>query len=951
MDGLPHLEVTSFEEDEQGFIWIGTGSGIMRYDGYHPISIGQCEAAADDSYQLLKILSLFYDRSGTLWIGTIGQGIYYKKKSSFCYEKLVFDTVSGIEKASVAAIQQDASGRIWFAAIEQGIFVYDLQKHTIHLASDAVRHATSMAYDADHRVFWATSTTQKVWCMTDDSIPIVISSRDLPFTPKPEIAGTIKCIKVAKDGTVWATAFRQGVFFLRPGATEWGVWKPLLYESLDQFVIDKWDRIIIPVTAKGIHILSPETETSQFIPYTPQDPLGYNVREPNTPFVSRNGDLWVGGFPNGADVSYRTAITTHQITPKIQGVPINSYFPILNILKDSDGEVWVGTDGLGVYKCDTETNVNSPFKLGPEKREVIKTIYQDQKGDIWFGHWEKGMTRYNKKTNTFTYFQVQENGGPYQITGNNVWAFQEDRDGNFWVSCLYDGLVRFSKNGTERKVYFIPDKNVSPYKILDLYCDSKGTLWACFENHGLAYLKKGEEDFHFIDPDHSGLNDINIRCVFEDSKGNLWFGTEVNGLYIYYDNHFKRYSKKDGLLSSNVQAILEDKEGNIWLSSSIGLTRVTFNKGNLSCITIKEPAASNRFNHLAAVELPDNSLFFGGSNGLFKVIFNNTATNKLPVPHVLIANIRTSFNTSDPDDVNLLSQAYQGGAIRPPTNISTILIDFGCSIFGELGNTEYQYWLEGNSQESSTLKNGERRAIFTNLEAGDYVLHVKCKTGSSEWSEAYNLKITISMPFWKTRLFYQLLTIFIVTLIVLIGFMRDNNLKNKLKKQELEKETIRLQLEKLELTEEVEDKNIELLAKSAEMAQKAERLSEMKDLLSNLNRGTEFERSTNLRKLSKTLEAELKGEEAWEDFKVYFDKNNQNLSKTIAAEYPQLTINDLRMCMLIRLKMGTKEIAQMMNISVMGVQKNKYRLKKRLGLKEEDDLNAFIQNYSPHSEN
>ena len=150
---------------------------------------------------------------------------------------------------------------------------------------------------------------------------------------------------------------------------------------------------------------------------------------------------------------------------------------------------------------------------------------------------------------------------------------------------------------------------------------------------------------------------------------------------------------------------------------------------------------------------------------------------------------------------------------------------------------------------------------------------------------------------------------------------------------------LRLEKEKLETS--VEAKNEKLMFFAVQMAHKNEILTDIKNELK-----TGFDSSdSNTGKLINKLDRELKNEDYWADFSVYFNVVDQNFITSFQKEYPNLTTNDLRICSLIRMKLSNKEIATLCNISTRGVEQSKYRLKKRLNLQKSDDLIRFISLY------
>jgi DNA-binding CsgD family transcriptional regulator len=258
--------------------------------------------------------------------------------------------------------------------------------------------------------------------------------------------------------------------------------------------------------------------------------------------------------------------------------------------------------------------------------------------------------------------------------------------------------------------------------------------------------------------------------------------------------------------------------------------------------------------------------------------------------------------------------------------------------------TEYEFWMEGLNKEWSKLKRGENRIAFENLDGGNYKLHLRCRNNYS-WGPETVIKVTVSLPIWETGWFRLglIFTVFAAAIIALV--LRNKALRININKQELEIEKAHLLLEKENLKEEVATKDVQLLASSVQYAQKNELFNEIRTMLHTLRTENSNNTAPTLRRLINVIEGEIKGEDEWESFKYYFDKINLDFSEKLLKIEPTLTPNDIRMAMLVRLNISTKEIAKLLNITPMGVQKSKYRLKKRLGLEEKDDLKEYLLSF------
>ena len=135
------------------------------------------------------------------------------------------------------------------------------------------------------------------------------------------------------------------------------------------------------------------------------------------------------------------------------------------------------------------------------------------------------------------------------------------------------------------------------------------------------------------------------------------------------------------------------------------------------------------------------------------------------------------------------------------------------------------------------------------------------------------------------------------------------------------------------------------MSKAVQMAHKNELLLGIKDDLESIKTASETERLKSLKGLTRTLESEIENKESWDQFLLYFNQTHQNFIHELQIKHPNLTQNDLRMCALTRLNMSNREMATLLNISITGIEKSRYRLKKRLDLTVDDDLSRYLMGF------
>ena len=150
-----------------------------------------------------------------------------------------------------------------------------------------------------------------------------------------------------------------------------------------------------------------------------------------------------------------------------------------------------------------------------------------------------------------------------------------------------------------------------------------------------------------------------------------------------------------------------------------------------------------------------------------------------------------------------------------------------------------------------------------------------------------------------------------------------------------------LQLRNEKLGNDLESKNAKLMFSAVQMAHKNEILSKVKEEI----RSLDIAQQQQVRQMLRRLDRELKSEDYWSEFNLYFNEVDKDFLQALKARHPDLTQNDLRVCSLIRINLTTKEIASLLNITVRGVEQSRYRLKKRLGLESEDNLADYITHF------
>ncbi|MFZ1562029.1 MAG: two-component regulator propeller domain-containing protein [Saprospiraceae bacterium] len=316
---------------------------------------------------------------------------------------------------------------------------------------------------------------------------------------------------------------------------------------------------------------------------------------------------------------------------KIQ-IPENGFS---NAYLDKDGSIWFSSNGGGIYHYDGKTFKNYTEKNGLSSNQVF-SIVSDNKNNLWFGT-QNGLTKYDRKKFEHIPLPYQETTGLWLdkvypiINPNAVHSLATDNNDNLWIGTAGGGAYLY--DGKDFKSYLtkIGQKQVDSLHhnwIPFIRKDNKGNMWFASMTHGGVSQFDGKEFTQFLIKD--GLSEDQVRAIFCDKTGKLWFGFNGNrnsGLTVYDGSSFKTYSLTDGLCNPRIWSIYEDKNGHLWLGA---------NMGNL-CVFDGQKFSEFKYDGQTFSDVlfilgdSENNIWFGGPNGIWKYdgqIVTEITTNK-----------------------------------------------------------------------------------------------------------------------------------------------------------------------------------------------------------------------------------------------------------------------------------------------------------------------------------
>lgn len=744
-EGLSHNAVRCIFQDRAGFLWIGTESGLNRYDG----TGFRVFRRADDEVGGIPgnaVQTIAEDRNGRLWVGLItSESSTAVGLCSYQPETGKFTPENRFLGISVFGIHSKKDGNLWLYS-GKGLIEYDpignrmLGQYPLAHPSPPIPTAPSVAEDARGRVWFAGGS--RLWYFDPVKKEIVY-----PVGGGIRTGSFPSCVLLRRDGRLWVGS-TTGLYLVDTNADLPDLpAQPFAVAGKTVLSILEWENESFLIGLKGEGLAKIRGDRVEVCFSSPGNVPATAGNNPLGIFRDRGKTLWVGDQSQGL-AKLSPSATRFRFFGHNPNRPdsLSDDF-IRGIWRDESGTTWVGTQNAGLNALDPETGKSRRFQHDPNHpnslpNDAVWTVLRDRRGVLWVGG-EHYFGAFNPDTGTFRRLDQFSS----EIL---VQTAYEDRAGNLWIPDK-EKILRISPNRIETSSFRFDLKKLGkPHwgGIQAIHEDRRGTLWIAATNHVLRLNPTtGEQRFISAEGLFGPSIDPNLILTnfLEDRSGALWIVSKGAGMVavdLETDRILRRLNTRTGLPNDYLYGAFQDRNGHLWLSSDNGIFSYDPVSAKVRRFNESDGIGGREFNRRAFFQSRNGEICFGGTHGL-----NIFSPDQISIsdfdPPVLLTGARTATNP-------MALPANDQGEIEIGPSDTSISLSYAALDFASLQNNRYRVKLEGIDRDWRDVGN-KTEIEYPLLPAGSYEFRV---VGSNHdgifGTHGAKLRIRVRAPWWRT---------------------------------------------------------------------------------------------------------------------------------------------------------------------------------------------------------
>ena len=704
--GFPGGSVHAIAQTPDGYLWIGTDKGLVRFDG---INFRLLQPSSPALFPAGPVLELATDGSGDLWVRLRGASVLRYHNGEF--KNPIAE--AGIIEAGVTAMCRMKDGTMLLSALNNGLLRYrdgKFEKFAPPRNSPGSSLVISLAQSSDGKIWMGTLGTGLLY-QTDG--PDLLSIPGLPDVK-------INYLLPASNGQLWIGTDEDILYWNGFVLNHLKLPSTIGRGQTMTMVQDRDANIWVGTTSGLLRINSNGAAAFDQTEYRSNGGV-------TALFEDREDNIWVG-TARGVERIRDSVFVTYSVQ---EGMPSESAGPIYT---DAEGRTWFAPSEGGLYWLQGTKieRINSE-----ELNHDVGYSITGNKNELWIGRRNGGLTHLqyeNASLSSRTYTQADG------LAQNSVYAVHQSRDGTVWAGTLSGGLTRI-KNGVFTT--FTVANGLASNTVASILESPTGAMFFATAN-GLNVLAKGQWRTY---NQHDGLPSVNLNCLFEDSTGLLWIGT-ADGLAFLSSVKIQVPGGMPELLRESILGISEDGSGWLWIATAnhvFSVKRDALLSNAVSDLDVREYGFADGLHSMEGLKRDSSvsadshgRIWFSMSSGLSVVDPAKLAQASAPA----IVHVESISADNVPVDLN--------GAVRIPPARQRVTFHYAGLSLAIPERVKFRYMLEGFDHGWSDSVT-TRDAIYTNLGAGSYRFRLIASNSNGMWNSAETeMALKVEPTFWQT---------------------------------------------------------------------------------------------------------------------------------------------------------------------------------------------------------
>ncbi|MBA9078636.1 hybrid sensor histidine kinase/response regulator transcription factor [Rufibacter quisquiliarum] len=795
---LPKYSILSIFQDSKGYFWVGTNSGLFKYDGHKTTEYALTHNGKNT---LLNntIRDIAEDKKGNIWIAT-GSGLGVIQTHPYQVKLALSE---GIQNLAVAP-----DGAVWVTTLDAEHLLYKISP--VDAAQETqqpfFRKTDPVVQKMGRGITCFYQTAQgNLWLGTENGVFYLDAQRKKVF----ETSLTAPVLKIYADqkGVLWVGTRTEGLLAVSPqvqkDAVQLTTLKIYKLGEPQEASFGKVNSItslqnnqLIAGTFNHLYLGEPISSWNQRFKEPQKTASFFQDNNVLCTLGDREQNIWVGTLYGLYKLKKQEYAFTRIKLATPNYIPVNNH--VVKLSADRQGTLWAISNNDGLFQFEPKSNTVSRVEMPVKGR--VKNIEQGKSGHYLLNIEDR---LYQYKGASLADFK-QEHLELLPYTSADIQTMLEVSPGNWWLGTWNNGLLQVALDGKAPDPFFqqVAKMANKVTHIFNLVKDLQGNIWIGYRGNGLIKANPHTKKIQEYHAGKNGLQSDRIVSIYPDKNGNVWVATRGHGVQVYdaQKDRFTSFTTAHGLPSNSVCAFGEDAKGTLWVSTQNGLAKYLPGQPvPFQHYGVQDGIVHPEFSFNAVASGKNNTLYFANLDGIYQLNLSAGNKHSTKAPQLAFSEFQI---LSEEKEAAQAQQEYLNairtkGSFSLPYDHNSFLVSFATLDFTSPEKVKYAYRLKGWEQEWQYTDANGREIQYLDLPAGKYTFEVKSSNAEGIWFDnPISFEVEVQPPFWFSPWAYAVyaVVLLLVVAVVLYFLRRWYKLNNQLKE---EAEVLQLQTQQM----------------------------------------------------------------------------------------------------------------------------------------------------------